>query len=596
MRNYSVIPFLFLITIVSHIYSQQGEYKRKSISSLESVWFKPNSISGLKFDLKTFDTFIDFYLETERFDYNILPNYLINDFKKEANKLNIINPTTLSKILEETISKKILSILNDPEIVNQRMENLKDESDYQSFAYTKGKSSGLNKDQLKNLMNSAYIYLPFISSARSYTKTKKVIIPKEEQKKKKKPKRNNNNKADTLDVVYQYSVEIDGGIIWWKMFVSEEGLVSIKKINTSTTSASSSYDPSSKNAKTLYNSFSFGNQKWKTTPEQYIQNDAMLAFIKNLGVKTKEIRDFKLSSQIIEANNKTYGIQIGRKEGIHLDDGFYIMELEENSEGLEIEKVKGFARVIKTGNNINNSYNLTYIKQVIGSKVSEGSFILEHPRLGIQTTFSLGTISGVSIKPSHINLPNKESFISEEINDLLNSKFTFSYNLAPIINSTQTFLEMELGLSIPTNTFSIDEFDDPLALFSSLYLNFSKRFGSRLFGGVKLGNGLDFLSISDSTSDLNYSCDITSYGLKTGAEIGFIITPDLLLTLKTDYNYSFKPFKTTFNFNDEKIEQNINNENDDFSLGGLSVNINFIYELGELPVNIFGALDPFKKY
>ena len=37
------------------------------------------------------------------------------------------------------------------------------------------------------------------------------------------------------------------------------------------------------------------------------------------------------------------------------------MELEENSEGLEIEKVKGFARVIKTGNNINNSYNWNHL-------------------------------------------------------------------------------------------------------------------------------------------------------------------------------------------------------------------------------------------
>lgn len=594
MRNYSLILFLLLITVVSYIYPQQGEYKRKSISSLESVWFKSNSIRGLKFDSKTFDTFIDFYIETGRFDYNILPNSFINDFKREANKLEIINPTTLSKILEETISKKILSILNDPEIVIQRMENLKGESDYQSFAYTKGKSTSLNEVQLESLMNSAYIYLPYISSAKSYTKTKQVIIPKKEQKNKK--SKRNNNKADTLDVVNQYTVEIDGGIIWWKMFVSEGGLVSIKKINTSTTSSSSSYDPSSKSSKTLYNSFSFGNKTWKTSPEQYIQNDAMLAFIKNLGVKTKEIRDFKLSSQIIEANNKKYGIKIGRKEGIHLDDGFYIMELEENSDGLEIEKIKGFARVIKTGNNINNSDNLTYIKQVMGSRVSEGSFILEHPRLGIQTTFSFGTISGVSIKPSHINISNEQSFISEEINDLFNSNFTFSYNLAPITNSTQTFLEIELGVSIPTNTFSVDEFEDPLALFSSGYLNLTKRYGSRLFGGVRLGNGLDFLSISDSSGDSNYSCDITSYGIKTGAEIGFIMTPDFLMTLKTEYKYGFKPFNKTFYYNGKKVEQSINNENDDISLGGVSININFIYELGQLPFNIFGALDPFKKY
>ena len=595
MKNYIIIPTFFFISIWSNLFSQQGEYKRKSISSLESVWFKPNSISGLNFDSKTFDTFIDFYLETERFDYNTLPKYLTDDFIKKANKLDIVDPLNISKLLEQTISNKILSILNDPEIINQRMENFKNESDYQSFAYTKGKSRGLNKSQLESLMNSAYIYLPYISSASSYTKTKKVIIPKEEKKKNKRSKKNN-NKADTLEVVNKYTVEINGGIIWWKMLVSERGLVSIKKINTSTTSASSSYDPSSKSAKTLYNSFSFGTETWRTTPEQYIQNDAMLAFVKNLGIKTKEIRDFKLSSQIIEADKKRYGINIGKREGIHLDDGFYIIEIEENSDGIEIEKRKGFARVIKTGDNVNNSNNLTYIKQVMGPKVSEGSLILEHPRLGIQTNFSFGTISGVSIKPKHTSLFNEENLISENISALFNSNFTFSYNLAPIINSTQTFLEMELGISIPKNTFSNNAIDDPLALFSSVYVNLIKRFGGRVFGGIKVGNGLDFMSVTDSTNDLNYSCDITTYGIKTGAEVGFIIKPDFLITLNTEYKYSFLPYRVNFNYNGEEFEKKIKNEYDDFSLGGLSINIKFIYELREFPINIFGSLDTFKKY
>ena len=595
MKNYIIIPTFFFISIWSNLFSQQGEYKRKSISSLESVWFKPNSISGLNFDSKTFDTFINFYLETERFDYNTLPKYLTDDFIKKANKLAIVDPLNISKLLEQTISNKILSILNDPEIINQRMENFKNESDYQSFAYTKGKSRGLNKSQLESLMNSAYIYLPYISSASSYTKTKKVIIPQEEKEKNKNSKKNN-NKADTLEVINKYAVEINGGIIWWKMLVSEDGLVSIKKINTSTTKASSSYDPSSKGAKKLYNSFSFGTETWRTTPEQYIQNNAMLAFVKNLGIKTKEIRDFKLSSQIIEADKKKYGINIGKREGVHLDDGFYIIEIEENSEGLEIEKRKGFARVIKTGDNVNNSNNLTYIKQVMGSKVSEGSLILEHPRLGIQTNFSFGTVSGVSIKPKHTSLYNEENLISKNISALFNSNFTFSYNLAPIINLTQTFLDMELGISIPTNTFSDHAIDDPLALFSSVYVNLIKRFGGRVFGGIKVGNGLDFMSVTDSTNDLNFSCDITTYGMKTGAEVGFIIKPDILITLNTEYKYSFLPHRVNFNYNGEEFEKEINNEYDDFSLGGLSINIKFIYELRELPINIFGSLDTFKKY
>tara|TARA_B100001173_G_C15593439_1_gene381495 strand:- start:58 stop:525 length:468 start_codon:yes stop_codon:yes gene_type:complete len=155
---------------------------------------------------------------------------------------------------------------------------------------------------------------------------------------------------------------------------------------------------------------------------------------------------------------------------------------------------------------------------------------------------------------------------------------------------------MELGISIPKNTFSDNAIDDPLALFSSVYVNLIKRFGGRVFGGIKVGNGLDFMSVTDSTNDLNYSCDITTYGIKTGAEVGFIIKPDFLMTLNTEYKYSFLPYRVNFNYNGEEFEKKIKNEYDDFSLGGLSINIKFIYELREFPINIFGSLDTFKKY
>ena len=50
--------------------------------------------------------------------------------------------------------------------------------------------------------------------------------------------------------------------------------------------------------------FKFGAEKWKVDAEQYAQNDAMLAFAKNLGVKTKKIDAFKLTAQIAEADGK----------------------------------------------------------------------------------------------------------------------------------------------------------------------------------------------------------------------------------------------------------------------------------------------------
>ena len=131
---------IVLLSMFSLLIGQQGKYVRKSVSSLESVWFKPGSVSGMKFDSKTFDKFIDFYVEVERFDYNILPSNLLQEFRREANSVDEVTPEALSEVLENTVTSKIVEILNDPEMMQQRGQALKDESAFQSFAATKAKS------------------------------------------------------------------------------------------------------------------------------------------------------------------------------------------------------------------------------------------------------------------------------------------------------------------------------------------------------------------------------------------------------------------------------------------------------------------------
>ena len=152
--------------------AQQGKYVRKSVSSLESVWFKPGSVGDLSFDAKTFDKFIEAYIEIERFDYNILPTDLLENFRNEANSLEEVTSESLSGVLENTVISRIVDILNDPEVMKNRGAALKDEAAFQTFAATKAKSLGLTVDELETLMNSAYIYLPYIQSATKEMKDK----------------------------------------------------------------------------------------------------------------------------------------------------------------------------------------------------------------------------------------------------------------------------------------------------------------------------------------------------------------------------------------------------------------------------------------
>ena len=329
---YKMKKFIILLIGLCLLFGQQGNYVRKSVSSLESVWFKPGSLAGLEFDSKTFDKFIDFYVEIDRFDYNVLPCNLIQDFRREANSIDSVNADAISEVLERTVTSKIVDILNDPDVMQKRGTALKDESAFQSFAATKAKSLGLTTEELKTLMNSAYIYLPYIHSAKKETEDKYL------------------------------SITIYGGILWWQLKVDGSGNASVEKVLEAKTSGLSSIAPNGKNPLTdelLYTEFKFGNEKWSTTPEQYAQNDAMLAFCKNLGVKTKEIDAFKLSAQIVEASGRKYGFPLGFAEGVHLDDGFHIVEFEEDAEGNEVAVRKGFARVSKTGDNKEDRNNYT---------------------------------------------------------------------------------------------------------------------------------------------------------------------------------------------------------------------------------------------
>ncbi|MFL3005579.1 MAG: hypothetical protein ACJZ1R_05365 [Candidatus Neomarinimicrobiota bacterium] len=570
--------FLILILFLSSIMlAQQGKYIRKSVSSLESVWYKPGSLSGLSFDAKTFDMFTDFYIETPRFDYNVLPSRLLQDFRREANSLDEITAEALSGVLESTVTSKIIEILNDPEIMKNRGSALKSESALQSFAATKAKSVGLTTKELATLMNSAYFYLPFISSAKKESEGAKDL-----------------------------SITIQGGIIWWQMKVGSDGSISVEQVLTATTEAISSIDPTAKAlGQSLYNEFTFGNDTWKTTPEQYCQNDAMLAFCKNLGVKTKELDDFKLSAQIAEASGKKYGFPLGFREGVHLDDGFHIVEFEEQ-DGEEVAVRQGFVRVSKTGDNKKNSNNLTYATQLLGSRVSEGTIVMEHPRLGLDARVKLGLLTGLNIPKDDVpaGLFGSPNLFEEDVTSAAAVDVFFSYNLAPIIGLSQTFLDLNTTFAFPTGKINEEAFDGEVPSIApfllSAYLGGTKKiwFGSSNLS-IFSGGGIESLNLAGKLFGEDYVYSVRSIAFKFAIDFEKLITPDVSVNLGLKYKFALPPMQLAISYagvEDTYEGADVSNLYPDLSLSALGLNLGVNYALGELPFNLFGFLDPLKKH
>ena len=568
-----IIVFVYFGNILS---AQQGKYVRKSVSSLESVWFKPGSVGGLQFDSKTFDKFIDFYIEGERFDYNTLPANLLQEFRREANSIKEVSADALSEVLQNTVTSKIVEILNDPDVMKKRGTALKDEAAFQSFAATKAKSLGLTTDELKTLMNSAYIYLPFISSA----------------------KKESDGAADL-------TITIEGGIIWWQMKMAGDGTTSVEQVLSATTKGLSVIDPTAKNPltkKSLYNEFTFGTEKWVTTPVQYAQNDAMLAFCKNLGVKTKEIDDFKLSAQIVEADGRKYGFPLGFREGVHLDDGFHIVEYEEDSEGNEVVMRKGFVRVSKTGDNKSDPNNYTYAKQLLGSKVSEGTTVLEHPRLGMDARAKLGFITGMSI-PKEYMLAGSDLLFADDITSGLALDVIIAYNLAPIIGISQTFLDIEMTFALPMGEINPDlsETPDVAPFLFSFYGGGSHKIWLPPSSNVTVGGGfgIESFNLAGTVLGYDYVWSVRSLAFKIGADFERMINADLSWNVGLAYKLALAPSQLAITYGTYEATyegDDVADLYEDLSLSGLMINAGVNYALGELPINIFGFLDPFKKH
>lgn len=577
MSKKLLLIILTLALASTVVFGQQGKYVRKSVSSLESVWYKPNSLQ-MDFDKTTFDRFMKFYVEVERFDYNLLPQSYVRDFINQANALETINPVSLtdelSGVLKTTVADKIVEILNSPDVMKARGTELKSESGLQSFAATKAKSLGLTTEELKTLLNSAYIYLPFITKAVSETDDKGNLM-----------------------------VTLEGGIIWWNVVVKKDGTSEIREVLSATTTGMSIIDPKSKSSLTgAPHEFRFGNEKWQTTPEQWAQNDAMLAFAKNLGVKTKEIDDFKLSAQITEARGKKYGFPLGHREGVFLDDGFHIVEFEEDAEGNEVAIRKGFVRVSKTGKNQEDPTQLTYAKQLIGKKVSEGAVVMEHPRLGMDIKYTGTFITGSVIKPEHTEfvLLGLEPVIKEEATSQIGMTTVLSYNVAPIIGLSQTFLDIDLGLAMPVAEYNLDA--GATTFIISSYFGATKKFGGRLYGAVSAGAGVDVLYLSSKITDYEdtehtVSINYQAPGVKAQAELGFMMTEDLILYGSAGYKLGMAPIKGVLTYDDTDYEFVVTDPTySDLNMGGIMANIGISYALGEFAGNIFGFIDPLKKF
>lgn len=152
---------------------------------------------------------------------------------------------------------------------------------------TKAKELGYTVDEIEKVMNSAYIYIPYLTE---FTEKKEK------------------NSAN---------ITLKGGIIWFQVVMKDNKPTVKLRVKKSTKSSG------------------FGSEK-------FALQSAAMNFARNLLVATQSMPEFRLSSTIAEVEGKNITFSLGKKEGIKIDNCFFVGEWMEDDEGaLHFKKAAG---------------------------------------------------------------------------------------------------------------------------------------------------------------------------------------------------------------------------------------------------------------
>ncbi len=560
MKHFIALLIVFLMTLP--VFAQHGEYVRKSISNVESVWIQPGAQKGISLNYPFFREMVEFYIEMPRFDYNELPESLLGNFRQKANALPSVNEKILADLLQETVGQELLNILNDPEIMQNRGLALRDESAWQTFAATKARSIGLTVEELEVLMNSAYLYLPFISLIELTD-----VAPLDRSL----------GRSRSSDNHYVY---IEGGIVWFSVNVSPDGEVTVTELLAVDANAHGSGE------KGKDHTFRFGAETTRLNDRDYALYNATQAWVRNLAVKTQEIPDFQLLASIREVlPNRRYSLGIGRREGVYVDDMFELLETRTGPDGEETFRSVGFTRITRVGDNTEDSFNFSTATQLLGSQQGVGVVAREFPRVGYDLRISMGLTQGLEI-PAY-----RFFWLDTDITEAFNFDISYAYNLAPITGTSQSFLTLDLGFGFPINYESNN--DDIFALLANSYVGYNRKFwfAGRHNIGVSGGVGVDAFRYS---FDSDNSLTLFTAGFKLGSAYEILLTPVLSFNVGLGYKFALDPFYAQWEVNGTTVDFPVSDT--DMFLGGVYFNAGINYSLRQFAVNLFGFLDGFREY
>lgn len=529
----SRLIFLTLLLFSVAVSAQERKYQRKSISSLGLI-----NLSFVDIPSALIENRLTFHIHLPRFDYNVLSDSALSAYRARISALGNRNvtPSQITTILNETIVPQVSLVLRA--VAEERaLGNLKEE-DLAMAAANKLKGSGLTAADVLKVLNAAYLYAPVITS---YT--------------------------ESFDTEKQLTVKISGYILWFRVKTAPDG--SSEAIFLNDGSVEQSGIGIAETDKT------YQTRNRKLQGADFARLSAIDTWAKNLSIAMRRLPDFQIRAEILSLRGATPEANIGTREGIGLDDGFFAEELFENSNGELQERIIGFFRVASVGDNRTNPSALSSFYPHITGGVERGVLLKEHPRFGLDvalrpkffrlrlsketTPLRREMLGAYGIDDSPSSAPLRFA-LKEDITEAVGLDLCLHYNLAKQTGVRQLFATADVGFGIGNTSFTLDAPNGISALILSGYVGVMKKFWLRRWNFYAGGSGgLDglFLSVGNTNEgDLN-SLSFATISVRADFGIEFMVTPDLLFSISGNYKLGFPPLISSLRYKDSSAEDEL---------------------------------------
>ncbi len=524
--------FFLLTFIIVPLFAQMeeaGKYERKSIAYLDEI---------IRLDGK----FVDDYdakrpiilkelrkqIHMDRFDYVLLPDEVKGDFIEAVENSDEMDFETVSDIIAEKLLPKIKQIL--VETTAERGEEMLTEAQKNSKIVVKAKELGLSGEQYKRLLNSSYVYIPVINGLY-FTKDDKHV-----------------------------TCYVSLGMLWYKVYASEDRVELIKKITPAPTMGLAKTD---------------GHFSGYSSPEEFAFASAVKAAAKNLAVKTKKMKDFKLTAQLVYKSGFKTKVNLGNREGLKLDDKFWFIEEWEDEAGNVKKKKVGYGFVSKLGDTKKKPTAKSDLIIVKGAKeVDEGYVVKEHPRLGID--FS------VKYRNYDMELDNKEAREAWKQDKISGIEGNFYFAFGKHMGISQ--LWFDAGLSAGAGTTEIDEVEFDCNVYQFNFGLLKKMYFGPFILDLGAGYGIRNVTWTYESEGENIEVDNVASGLYAMGGIEVPLGIDFNLQAGVYYNMMGSSEEWTLYTDDTETEWD-----PDFGMDHSAVNfyIGFVYSLPSLSVDLF---------